>query len=62
MGELSRQSSFDPNVCPSCNGEGYTFLIYGQLDTYEECKRCEGTGDRFGRGRTQPVPTEASDG
>lgn len=30
--------------CPSCEGEGCTYAVYGQLDTYEDCARCGGTG------------------
>lgn len=47
--------------CPRCEGEGYTFVVYGQLDTYEECELCDGTGDRFGRGDTKATPVTASD-
>lgn len=32
--------------CPSCRGEGGTYGVYGQLDTYEECAHCGGTGKR----------------
>jgi DnaJ-class molecular chaperone len=32
--------------CWKCDGEGCTFAVYGQLDTYETCTVCAGTGLR----------------
>ncbi len=35
--------------CSSCEGDGCTYLVYGQLDTYEDCERCGGSGERDSR-------------
>jgi len=35
--------------CPECGG-------YGWLPDDEECALCDGTGNRFGIGTTQPLP------
>jgi DnaJ-class molecular chaperone len=57
---MTRRGSSSAAGCPNCEGEGYTMAVYGQLDTIEECSLCDGTGDRFGRGPTKPIP-EARD-
>jgi DnaJ-class molecular chaperone len=30
--------------CVRCGGDGCTFAVYGQLDTYEVCDLCNGHG------------------
>jgi DnaJ-class molecular chaperone len=30
--------------CFRCDGEGVTYAVFGQLDTYEECETCGGSG------------------